>query len=82
MTTKHDTHAATASLDDPVAKPTATVDDAALAVLLALRHIGPTRLGHGYGCPSEHAGPCTCGTAELATATTALEEALSEPPAA
>jgi len=80
MTTKHDTHAASLSIDDPAAKPTATVDGAARDVLSALRHIGPTRLGHGYGCPSEHAGPCTCGTAELAAATTQLEEALSEPP--
>jgi len=80
MTTKHETHAATLSADEPAPKPTLSVTDAGRDVLSALRHIGPTRLGHGYGCPSEHAGPCTCGTAELATATTALEEALSEPP--
>jgi len=81
MTTKHDTQAASASLEDPVAKPTITVDDAARDVLSALHHIGPQRLAHGYGCPSEHAGPCTCGTADLLTAGTALEEALSAPPA-
>jgi len=81
MTTKHDTQAATLSTEDPVAKPTLTVDDASRDVLSALRHIGPTRLGHAYGCPSEHAGTCTCGTAELAVATAALRIAIV-PPAA
>jgi len=53
-----------------------TVESAARDVYNALVHIGPARLGHGYGCPSEHAGPCTCGTAELATAVPALKDAL------
>jgi len=81
MTTKHETHAATLSADDPAAKPTLTVDDAGRNVLSALHHVGPARLGHAYGCPSEHAGPCTCGTAELWASATELEEALTAPPA-
>jgi len=62
-------------------KAAPSVNDAARNVLSALGHIGPARLTHGYGCPSEHAGPCTCGTAELSTAATELEEALSPAPA-
>jgi len=63
-------------------KAAPSVNDAARDVLSALGHIGPARLSHGYGCPSEHAGPCTCGTAELLAAATGLEQALAAPPAA
>jgi len=63
-------------------KAAPSVNDAARDVLSALQHIGPARLTHAYGCPSEHAGPCTCGTAELSAATLGLEEALAAPPAA
>jgi len=73
MAQSHETHAA--ATPDPYA----TVDEAARMVLEGLNMVRP-RLAHGYGCPAEHAGPCTCGTAELAAAATALEEALSAPP--
>jgi len=78
MTTKHPAEA-TETHEAPT--PQVSLPDASLAVLNALDHIGPTRLGHAYGCPSEHAGACTCGTAELAVAVTALRIAIV-PPAA
>jgi len=52
-----------------------TVEEAAHLLLAALNTMRP-RLAHGYGCPSEHAGPCTCGYAEVVSGTEELVDAL------
>jgi len=59
--------------------PKPSVEDATRDLVSALRHIGPTRLAHGYGCPSATAGPCTCGTQELLQAGETLLSALGNP---
>lgn len=73
MTTKHtsDTHEATPTTGPP------SIHDAAVELVSALNQIGPQRLGHGYGCLAESAGPCTCGTAELKDALQKMAEALT-----
>jgi hypothetical protein len=53
------------------------IEVAARNVYHALVHIGPQRLGHGYGCPAEAGGPCTCGTADLIAAMQALGAAVA-----
>jgi len=59
----------------PVASPHHTVEDASRMVLAGL-HIMRPRLSHGYGCPSESGGGCTCGYAELLAGADALIDAL------
>jgi len=70
------THTSESAHSAPAPHAAPSIDTAALDVYHALLHIGPARLGHGYGCPSETNGPCTCGTAELSTAMVALKAAL------
>jgi hypothetical protein len=52
-----------------------TIEEAAHLLLAGLNQMKP-RLSHGYGCPSEHAGPCTCGYAEVVSGTEELVDAL------
>jgi len=73
MAQSHETHAA------PTPDPYATVDEAARMVLEGLNMVRP-RLAHGYGCPAEHAGPCTCGYTELVTGAEELVAALKALP--
>ena len=74
MTTKH----APAPAESP-AESTGppSIHAAAVELVSALNQIGPSRLGHGYGCPAETAGPCTCGTADLQDALRKMHEALT-----
>jgi len=72
--------AQTKTSESQPAPAAASLETAALDVYHALVHIGPERLGHRYGCPSETNGPCTCGTAELAAAMVNLKDALDAGP--
>jgi len=72
----HTTKAATVAAA-PAAQ--ATVEEGARMVLEGLSMVRP-RLDHAYGCPAQHAGPCTCGFQELLDGARELRDALQAPP--
>ena len=59
--------------------PHHTVEEAAHELLAGLSVMRP-RLTHGYGCPAQHAGPCTCGYALVVSGTEELVDALQALP--
>jgi len=75
-------HAAPEASDTPAATPRHTLEEASALLLSGLQLMRP-RLAHGYGCPSESAGPCTCGYQEVVDGTEELVDALeaARPPA-
>jgi hypothetical protein len=73
----HETHEAPTAHDAPTQHH--TVEEAAHELLAGLSVMRP-RLDHGYGCPSQHAGPCTCGYDLVVSGTEELVAALKEPP--
>jgi len=68
--------------DAPAATPHHTLEEASALLLSGLQLMRP-RLAHGYGCPSETGGPCTCGYREVVDGTEELVDALTAaaPPA-
>jgi len=55
--------------------PRHTLEEASALLLAGLQLMQP-RLAHGYGCPSESGGPCTCGFKEVQDGTEELVDAL------